>query len=277
MTSPDVPVRHYPSHAETKRTRGSDAPVPGKCGAKLRKSDPARYCTMNPITGRGRCKFHGGATPRGVAHPRYAGRAYSRDLPTKYADRMRNADEDTDLVSLKAELSLLDARMGELLGKTGSGEGPTAWKVVELTVHKLQHALDTKNGADAATAMDKLRDAMQNARSEAEAWGELYGVIELRRKTADAERRREADLQANLNYKQAQTLIGAIIGAVLDEAGEEISMRVGNRIALLLEGSKLSRIAGALPGEIVRRRGEDLIVDGDEDPTDAIDVSPDDE
>jgi hypothetical protein len=45
-----------------------------KCGAKTRAGTP---CERFPVPGRTRCKLHGGASPRGVAHPRFQHGVYS--------------------------------------------------------------------------------------------------------------------------------------------------------------------------------------------------------
>lgn len=51
------------AHPE-KRT-GSPEPVDGRCGAKLRGSDPPRYCLLYPAPGSARCsRFHGGNAPQ---------------------------------------------------------------------------------------------------------------------------------------------------------------------------------------------------------------------
>lgn len=42
------------------------------CGAQLR-GQPGRFCARRPITGRKRCRLHGGLTPRGVSHHNYRG------------------------------------------------------------------------------------------------------------------------------------------------------------------------------------------------------------
>jgi hypothetical protein len=45
-----------------------------KCGARTRAGSP---CERFPAPGRTRCKLHGGASPRGIAHPRFQHGAYS--------------------------------------------------------------------------------------------------------------------------------------------------------------------------------------------------------
>ena len=45
--------KHY-----DKQLCGSPEPVPGKCGSKMRGTDPPRYCTRWPKKGRNRCELY---------------------------------------------------------------------------------------------------------------------------------------------------------------------------------------------------------------------------
>lgn len=43
---------------------GSPEPVAGACGAKLRGTDPARFCVRPPLVEQKRCRAHGGRSPQ---------------------------------------------------------------------------------------------------------------------------------------------------------------------------------------------------------------------
>lgn len=63
----------------------------------------------------GRCRIHGGATPGGFASPHFKTGRYSKVLPAALRDRYEQARGDEDLLSLRDELALVDARIGEVL------------------------------------------------------------------------------------------------------------------------------------------------------------------
>ena len=73
-------------------------------------------CRQPAVRGREVCRFHGGHQPRGIASPRWKGRGYSKDLPTRLADRFRKAMRDPNLLACTSEVALLDSRIGEILG-----------------------------------------------------------------------------------------------------------------------------------------------------------------
>jgi hypothetical protein len=150
-----------------------------------------------PVTpGRLVCRYHGGHQPRGIASVHWRGRGYSKDLPTRLADRWRQAMEDPALLELTSEIALLDARIGEVL----------AVLPAELS------------------ALDR------------EIWETLLGLIEQRRKLVDSERRREEVLQVSMSMGQALAFAGALQTAVVEivtdpEQRKAVALRVERLLA----------------------------------------------
>src|SRR5262249_6908633 len=93
------------------------AAEPRVCGAKTRSGTP---CRRRPLAGRNRCRLHGGSTPAGIASPhfRHGKRSrYFRHLPKEIGEHYQAALHDEQLVSLREQLALLEARMLEVAGK----------------------------------------------------------------------------------------------------------------------------------------------------------------
>ena len=114
---------------------GSQRPVKGKCGAKLRKSlekyGQIRYCILLPVKGRTRCRMHGGATPQGIASPHYRGKGYSRSVP-KHLQAIYEAHfNDPDLLSLHKEIALCNTRIEDLLTQISGRMGDCIDQVSE--------------------------------------------------------------------------------------------------------------------------------------------------
>jgi hypothetical protein len=130
-----------------------------------------------PVTpGREVCRYHGGHQARGIASVHWRGRGYSKDLPTRLADRWRQAAADPALLELTSEVALVDARLGELLATLP------------------------------ATAAD----------TDAATWADLLALIEQRRRLVDSERRREEALQVSMTMAQALAFAGALQTAVVE-------------------------------------------------------------
>lgn len=212
----------------------------------LRRSEErygqAMYCDNLPLPGRNRCKFHGGASPRGAEHPCYTGRGYSKDLPTRLADRLKQSLEDPELTSLHSEIALIDARLGELLSGLPTGESGQAWDDVIQYTRALEGAVATGDMDKIRGLVEDLADAVDSGDKEQKAWNGIIKAVGERRKLADVERKREEQHAATLTARQAMTLVGALQAAILEEVHDEVTRgRIAQRLQWLLnlqEGDK---------------------------------------
>lgn len=167
----------------------------GACTARSKRT--GARCRKHAAPGRDVCSMHGGKTPRGIHSPHWRGRGYSKDLPTRLADRFRLALQDPQLLELSSEIALLDARVGELLA-----------------------------------GLPKDRAAADH-----DTWGELVALVEQRRKCVDTERRREELLGLHLTAAQALAFVAALQTAVVDvitdrEQRRQIAERVQRLLSL---------------------------------------------
>lgn len=69
------------------------------CGAKLRNKE--EYCRNKAIMVNGRCRNHGGLTPKGIASPNYKHGRYSRHLPNHLRDQYYETHNDPEITKLK--------------------------------------------------------------------------------------------------------------------------------------------------------------------------------
>jgi len=67
--------------------------------------------------GRNVCRAHGGATPRGIASPHYKHGRWSKDVPTQLACRYEEARQDSELLSLRDEIALIDCQISTVLAQ----------------------------------------------------------------------------------------------------------------------------------------------------------------
>ena len=199
----------------------SDLPQRHLCGAKTRDGSP---CEAYPITGRTRCKLHGGASLRGIDHPSFRGRGYSKDIPQRYLERLVASQEDPGLAGMRQELGLLDARLGEILESIDGPSLADRWKEVLDGLHQAQVALypsaleqdEEGNLRIARETVGRLVDECRLAIADSRSWKEVYEVVDLRRRVAQAETKREEVMSATLTAKQAGALV-ATIRSVIDQ------------------------------------------------------------
>ena len=173
-----------------------------------------RQCRSHAMRGMDVCRMHGGQSLRGPAHPNFRTGRYSKVLPTRILARYREAEQDADLTSLRSELALVDARMGDLLARVDTGESGALWRAM-LQAHRACKRY-TERGHVA-----KMREALADVESrldagvlDYEAWREIQALIEQRRKLADSEARRLVMLQQMISAEQLTVLLGVIVEIV---------------------------------------------------------------
>src|SRR5690348_3207376 len=88
----------------TIRETGSPEPMAGRCGAKIRRSDPPRYCRNPPTPGRTRCLFHGGA-PFSGRPPFSPSHEYVGAAATRVRAHYEQILKEPELLSLRREIA----------------------------------------------------------------------------------------------------------------------------------------------------------------------------
>lgn len=192
-------------------------PVCSKTGGRRKDGWP---CESPYIRENGRCKMHGGNLPTGANHHNFihgrASRAYSA-LPARFKEAYMASMEDDDLLSLRADISLTDARMNELIDRLDTGETGENWRSVatlsagllaELASVELDHA-------EMLSKATELSELSQVAISDERAWRELKSTSQHRRKLVDTERQRLKDLHAYLTAEEALAIMGRITDSII--------------------------------------------------------------
>lgn len=98
------------------------------CCAKNRKGS---FCPKGPMPN-GRCRNHGGATPApGPTHPNYKHGRLSQCLPTAVAKKFNVAREDPELLSIRDDVALFDARRSIIAERLNTGESGASWELLQ--------------------------------------------------------------------------------------------------------------------------------------------------
>lgn len=169
--------------------------MPGRCGKKLKRTDPPRYCTNWPAKGRTTCgRVHGGTTPRGPASPHYKhgrrSRLFNVELHpgNSFSDAVLAALKDPDLRSLKREIAVTSGLISISMERVASSSaGPAEWKAVKEAVGTMAAALRGGNVDQARKAIDELERLVTAGSASATAEAELRENTEQLRKLRDTE------------------------------------------------------------------------------------------
>jgi hypothetical protein len=158
----------------------------------------------------GRCYVHGGKTPSGVASPHFKNGRHSKVLPTRLAAQYETAQRDPDLLNLKHEIALVDARLGELLERIDLDGAGALWGMVSIVHHAMNQAIDTDDLDELKTLVDQLGTAISRASADRQAWEAILPVVEQRRRLVQSESRRRVAMQDMMTTERSLVLLGAV-------------------------------------------------------------------
>lgn len=216
-------------------------PHGSKCTATNRRSDP---CGRWACVGRTTCKSHGGTQPLGVASPNYVHGRYS-DLPAVVHAGYLKSKADPNFLSVTDELHVLRGLAATLAGGLGVDvvavrrEVGSAWD-------GLQVAKASRNAEKIRESMEKLEQAITDARQMTAKINELIVLFDNIRKLSDTETKRIVLAKEMLTREQAQHLVGLVQQCVLT-AMQEVRDEDDRRKALATFTDSLVRIqAGGL-------------------------------
>src|SRR5690348_1299375 len=179
-----------------------------QCSARSKRS--GEQCRRDAMHGSHLCYMHGGKTPKGIASPNYKHGKYSKAMPERLRERFEASQTDEELLSMRDDIALLDARIEDLLKRVDSGESQRLWQELkdEIKAQKEQMAL---TGQMSWSGIDALVYA---GGKDFMTWNELTTQLDNRRKLILAESKRLETMQQMVTATQAMNLMAAMMEAV---------------------------------------------------------------
>ena len=202
------------------------------CGAKTRNGTP---CRRAPCLN-GRCPNHGGKSLAGIASPRLTHGRYSRSLPVQLTARYTAAQHEPELLSLRDELALRDARIADVPSRVDSGESGQLWQQLRGLNAELDTARRTGDTDALAAALSELQATIRQGSADYAAWNDIYTLLDQRRKLSESERRRLVALQQMLSVEQAMLLVARVASIVKAHVTDRATLgAISADLAQLLE------------------------------------------
>lgn len=204
-----------------------------QCTAKSKRT--GQRCGAQAVRGRNVCYHHGGATPRGPdnANWKHGRNRRHKVLPPRMVEAYEASLKDPELLSLREEISLVDARITDLLKRIDTGESGRLWGLLSDAYDKLrEHRNDPAKGA---YWLNEIGALIHRGVGDYAAWGELSNKLEQRRRLVESESKRMKDMQAMISAEETMALMGEIYvilqthitdSVILDRIGRDITTRV---------------------------------------------------
>src|SRR5215217_7134931 len=134
------------------------------CGATTRRATTCK----NPRMANGRCRMHGGLTPRGTDLPQFEHGRYSKSLPDRLVGRYEKALADEERHDLRDEIALSEAKVDDLLQKMERGESDEMWMRLRTLEQQVRRASEA--GERRAELLGEILTLIQRGGTEAMSW-----------------------------------------------------------------------------------------------------------
>ncbi len=193
----------------------------------------------------GRCRMHGGMTPNGLALPQTKTGRYSKYLPARLAARYQEASTDGELLHLREDIALLDARLADLLGRVDSGESGAIWRMLRKAFDALQIARLSGNTIGMRDALGEIELLIVKGLADYAAWADVQQVLDQRRRLVESERKRMVEMQQMITSERAMLLMGAVVGIIKEHVHDRSTLTaISNAIGSLIDLGDATRPAG---------------------------------
>ena len=182
------------------------------CGAKTRAGTPCKRAPM----ANGRCYLHGGPTPKGIASPHFKHGRRSKYLPQGLMKDFKEAMRDPELMSLRPDVALWDARIEELLRDiTEHGETIANWTALELKLNEFERSRQTGDAEKAAKGLMALSQMIRSGAAQKDIWLELGKAMEAKRRLSETEARRMERERLVMTVEEGAILVSTLASIVL--------------------------------------------------------------
>jgi predicted nucleic acid-binding Zn-ribbon protein len=195
-----------------------------KCGHRYTKDEyelwecpecgEARACEKDVDEEGMACRFHGGASLKGVEHPNWKDGKYSKYVPANLAEGYKRFRRDDDRVSVEEELDLARLILAEQFRGMGDGASGENWKEARKSYAK---ALNLSRRGK----LEEFRDEMRNLGGilsrgdEAVAHAETaLRTMDKIRKLVDTERQIRVDRQEYITRSFALIMFGKLLESI---------------------------------------------------------------
>lgn len=165
--------------------------------------------------------MHGGKSLGGIASPTTKTGRYSKFLPAHLKDRYEDAIHDRNLLVMRDDIGLVDARVGDLVSKLDQADNAARWGEVRTAFEAYTEALDAAESTESEEAeetvefaLQRLRSAIYAGRNDDAVWDKITDGLNERRKLVESERKRLVDLQQMITAEQANVLMKQIADSI---------------------------------------------------------------
>lgn len=213
-------------------------------------------CESTYVMKNGLCRMHNGGAARGVMHPRFKhGRKAEmfRHLPERFKKAYMASIMDDDLLSLRSDIALSDARVAELVERLDTGESRDRWAQasLEAAAGLVELNMEEPDLDEVEARFRAIENLVKRVTADERTWRDLKSSAQHRRKLVDSERQRLKELHAYLTAEEALALIARLTDTIIRHVEDKAVLS-----AILLE---VQRLTGNDPADLNRQRQLEIV------------------
>ncbi len=225
-----------------------------RCGAKLRRR---KGTCQNWGMENGRCRMHGGATPKGIESSSWKHGRYSKYMPSGMRAKYEESMSDPELLALNDEIALVRSRLQELLEKLDdSPDAGGTWNQLRTATIAFELAQRDASGMVAGDARDAamaevsqlwkdLKSTIEGGAAEWAAWREIIQLTGQVKRLAESEQKRRVAGEFILGMADVMSLFDYVVNLINDIVSDpEEKRRIADGLARLgsdLDGGRVNK------------------------------------
>jgi hypothetical protein len=152
-------------------------------------------------------------------------------------ERYLQAEQDGELLALRRDLAMIDARLVDVLSRVDTGESGHLWRRLLEAKRAFMSARRTQDAALITQTMDDLLDLINPGYLDYAAWEDVLKLVRDRKSLAESERKRLVQMQQVVTSEQAMGLVQALVESVRSHVHDEHALRaVAADVARLVAG-----------------------------------------
>lgn len=181
-----------------------------KCGALTRRGTACQQPAMK----NGRCRMHGGKTPRGVELPQFSHGRYSKAVPDRLSVRYEEALSDEERHDLRDEIALSEAKIGDLLAGMRHEESDSLLLLLQDKGRQMRAAQNQGDQEHTEALVQEILSLIRHGGDEALAWRDVDRWIARKTRTVEADVRIAATKQQMISVEEMMAILGLVLDAI---------------------------------------------------------------
>jgi hypothetical protein len=187
----------------------------------------------------------------------------SRYLPDRFVEHFKDAYKDPNLLELRAELSLVDSRVLELIQGLDKQGNLQHFKELESAFNYLKELRESgTNGELLDEAIDRMGASIKAGIHNHEVWEDIGAQVDRRQRLTESERKRLSDTHQMISSERLMALLAAILKIIMDHVQDfKVRQVIRQELLELLPDQHIGKALRSAPKSV---EGFDWILEGEE-------------